>query len=146
MIPLTRTDGTAVLVNPDRIELIEETPDTVVTEPFDPDGDLVVAVSSGNSQPPVALQPVVDELALLAAAAAQPGKYPERLELGLTARGGGICIREPGTCRVRLLGGGGQRVFSVGGRRERTRRRCLPRALGAPGRCGTTRFSRIGTG
>ncbi len=31
MIPLTRTDGTALLVNPDRIELIEETPDTVIT-------------------------------------------------------------------------------------------------------------------
>lgn len=31
MIPLTRPDGTAVLVNPDRIELIEETPDTIVT-------------------------------------------------------------------------------------------------------------------
>ena len=31
MIPLTRTDGTAVLVNPDRIEVIEETPDTVIT-------------------------------------------------------------------------------------------------------------------
>ena len=31
MIPLTRTDGTAVLVNPDRIETIEETPDTVLT-------------------------------------------------------------------------------------------------------------------
>ena len=31
MIPLTRTDGTAVLVNPDRIETIEETPDAVLT-------------------------------------------------------------------------------------------------------------------
>jgi flagellar protein FlbD len=31
MIPLTRTDGTAVLVNPDRIEIVEETPDTVIT-------------------------------------------------------------------------------------------------------------------
>ncbi len=31
MIPLTRTDGTAVLVNPDRIETIEETPDTIIT-------------------------------------------------------------------------------------------------------------------
>ncbi|MGA3030982.1 MAG: flagellar FlbD family protein [Candidatus Limnocylindrales bacterium] len=31
MIPLTRTDGTAVLINPDRIELVEETPDTVIT-------------------------------------------------------------------------------------------------------------------
>jgi flagellar protein FlbD len=31
VIPLTRTDGTAVLVNPDRIETIEETPDTVLT-------------------------------------------------------------------------------------------------------------------
>ena len=31
MIPLTRPDGTAVLVNPDRIELVEETPDTVIT-------------------------------------------------------------------------------------------------------------------
>jgi flagellar protein FlbD len=31
MIPLTRTDGTSVLVNPDRIEMVEETPDTVIT-------------------------------------------------------------------------------------------------------------------
>jgi flagellar protein FlbD len=31
MIPLTRPDGTALLVNPDRIEIIEETPDTVIT-------------------------------------------------------------------------------------------------------------------
>jgi flagellar protein FlbD len=31
MIPLTRSDGTAFLVNPDRIELVEETPDTVLT-------------------------------------------------------------------------------------------------------------------
>ena len=31
MIPLTRPDGTCVLVNPDRIELVEETPDTVLT-------------------------------------------------------------------------------------------------------------------
>ena len=31
MIPLTRPDGTALLVNPDRIELVEETPDTVIT-------------------------------------------------------------------------------------------------------------------
>jgi flagellar protein FlbD len=31
MIPLTRPDGTAVLINPDRIELVEETPDTVLT-------------------------------------------------------------------------------------------------------------------
>lgn len=31
MIPLTRSDGSAVLVNPDRIELVEETPDTVIT-------------------------------------------------------------------------------------------------------------------
>jgi flagellar protein FlbD len=31
MIPLTRTDGTALLVNPDRIEIVEETPDTVIT-------------------------------------------------------------------------------------------------------------------
>ena len=31
MIPLTRPDGTAVLINPDRIELVEETPDTVIT-------------------------------------------------------------------------------------------------------------------
>lgn len=31
MIPVTRPDGTSMLVNPDRIELIEETPDTVIT-------------------------------------------------------------------------------------------------------------------
>ncbi len=31
MIPLTRPDGTSVLVNPDRIELVEETPDTILT-------------------------------------------------------------------------------------------------------------------
>ena len=31
MIPLTRPDGTALLVNPDRIEIVEETPDTVIT-------------------------------------------------------------------------------------------------------------------
>lgn len=31
MIPLTRPDGTGLLVNPDRIETIEETPDTVIT-------------------------------------------------------------------------------------------------------------------
>jgi flagellar protein FlbD len=31
MIPLTRPDGSTLLVNPDRIETIEETPDTVVT-------------------------------------------------------------------------------------------------------------------
>jgi flagellar protein FlbD len=31
MIPLTRPDGSVVLVNPDRIETVEETPDTVVT-------------------------------------------------------------------------------------------------------------------
>jgi flagellar protein FlbD len=31
MIPLTRPDGSALLVNPDRIEFIEETPDCVVT-------------------------------------------------------------------------------------------------------------------
>jgi len=31
MIPLTRPDGSAVLINPDRIELVEETPDTVLT-------------------------------------------------------------------------------------------------------------------
>ncbi len=31
MIPLTRTDGTSVLVNPDCIEFVEETPDTVIT-------------------------------------------------------------------------------------------------------------------
>ena len=31
MIPLTRPDGTPFLVNPDRIEVIEETPDTVIT-------------------------------------------------------------------------------------------------------------------
>jgi flagellar protein FlbD len=31
MIPLTRQDGTPFLVNPDRIETIEETPDTVIT-------------------------------------------------------------------------------------------------------------------
>ena len=31
MIPLTRPDGTPFLVNPDRIELVEETPDCVVT-------------------------------------------------------------------------------------------------------------------
>ncbi len=31
MIQVTRSDGSALLVNPDRIETIEETPDTVVT-------------------------------------------------------------------------------------------------------------------
>jgi flagellar protein FlbD len=31
VIPLTRPDGSAILVNPDRIEFIEETPDCVVT-------------------------------------------------------------------------------------------------------------------
>ena len=31
MIPLTRTDGSSFLVNPDRIEFVEETPDCVVT-------------------------------------------------------------------------------------------------------------------
>jgi flagellar protein FlbD len=31
MIPLTRPDGSILLVNPDRIETIEETPDSVVT-------------------------------------------------------------------------------------------------------------------
>ncbi len=31
MIPLTRPDGSTMLVNPDRIEIVEETPDTVVT-------------------------------------------------------------------------------------------------------------------
>lgn len=31
MIALTRPDGSILLVNPDRIETIEETPDTVVT-------------------------------------------------------------------------------------------------------------------
>lgn len=31
MIPVTRPDGTSMLVNPDRIETIEETPDCVVT-------------------------------------------------------------------------------------------------------------------
>lgn len=31
MIPLTRPDGTVFLVNPDRIEVVEETPDCVVT-------------------------------------------------------------------------------------------------------------------
>jgi flagellar protein FlbD len=31
MIPLTRPDGTSLLVNPDRIEIVEETPDTVIT-------------------------------------------------------------------------------------------------------------------
>ena len=31
MIPVTRPDGSTVLINPDRIEFIEETPDTVVT-------------------------------------------------------------------------------------------------------------------
>jgi flagellar protein FlbD len=31
MIPLTRPDGTALLVNPDRIEIVEETPDTIIT-------------------------------------------------------------------------------------------------------------------
>ncbi len=30
MIPLTRPDGTSLLLNPDRIETIEETPDTVI--------------------------------------------------------------------------------------------------------------------
>jgi flagellar protein FlbD len=31
VIPLTRPDGSTFLVNPDRIELVEETPDCVVT-------------------------------------------------------------------------------------------------------------------
>lgn len=31
MIPLTRPDGTGLLVNPDRIETVEECPDTVIT-------------------------------------------------------------------------------------------------------------------
>lgn len=31
MIPLTRPDGTSILINPDRIEMVEETPDTVLT-------------------------------------------------------------------------------------------------------------------
>jgi flagellar protein FlbD len=31
MIPLTRPDGTSFLVNPDRIEFIEEIPDCIVT-------------------------------------------------------------------------------------------------------------------
>jgi flagellar protein FlbD len=31
VIPLTRPDGSTLLVNPDRIETVEETPDTVVT-------------------------------------------------------------------------------------------------------------------
>ncbi len=31
MIPLTRPDGSMFLVNPDRIETVEETPDTVIT-------------------------------------------------------------------------------------------------------------------
>jgi flagellar protein FlbD len=31
MIPLTRPDGTSILINADRIEMIEETPDTVIT-------------------------------------------------------------------------------------------------------------------
>jgi flagellar protein FlbD len=31
MIPLTRPDGSTLLVNPDRIETIEETPDSVIT-------------------------------------------------------------------------------------------------------------------
>jgi flagellar protein FlbD len=30
MIPVTRPDGTSLLVNPDRIETIEETPDTII--------------------------------------------------------------------------------------------------------------------
>ena len=31
MIPVTRPDGSTLLVNPDRIELVEETPDCVIT-------------------------------------------------------------------------------------------------------------------
>jgi flagellar protein FlbD len=31
MIPLTRQDGSSILVNADRIETVEETPDTVIT-------------------------------------------------------------------------------------------------------------------
>ena len=31
MIPVTRPDGSTLLVNPDRIEVVEETPDTVLT-------------------------------------------------------------------------------------------------------------------
>lgn len=31
MIPVTRPDGTTLLINPDRIETIEDTPDCVIT-------------------------------------------------------------------------------------------------------------------
>jgi len=31
VIPVTRPDGTSMLVNPDRIETVEETPDCVIT-------------------------------------------------------------------------------------------------------------------
>ena len=31
MIPLTRPDGSTLLVNPNRIETVEQTPDTVIT-------------------------------------------------------------------------------------------------------------------
>lgn len=31
MILVTRPDGSALLLNPDRIEMVEETPDTVIT-------------------------------------------------------------------------------------------------------------------
>ena len=31
MIPLTRPDGSSFLVNPDRIEMVEETPDCIIT-------------------------------------------------------------------------------------------------------------------
>ncbi len=31
MIPITRPDGSGILLNPDRIETVEETPDTIIT-------------------------------------------------------------------------------------------------------------------
>ncbi|MEI7744884.1 MAG: flagellar FlbD family protein [Chloroflexota bacterium] len=31
MIPVTRPDGSTLLINPDRIETVEDTPDTVIT-------------------------------------------------------------------------------------------------------------------
>ncbi len=31
MIPVTLADGSSILVNPERIELVQETPDTIIT-------------------------------------------------------------------------------------------------------------------
>jgi len=84
-------------------------------EPFDPDGDLVVTVLRCCSPPPVSLEPVGEELALLTAAATQPGKHPESLELGRAAGGRGFYEGQLAARRVQVLAGRGQRIFSVGG-------------------------------